>query len=140
MADRGAPSGTQRVNHRFGQDAYGDIYIISKHNDVIYRLEALTTPSIYGDTDLDGDVDQTDLTNFLAGWMKTAPIGAQSWMKGDFNLDGLTSLPDVFFMHGALVAAGLGSSSPFGDGVPEPMTSTLIIFGAIFIFIRARRI
>jgi hypothetical protein len=126
----GAPSTTQRVNHRFGQDANGDIYIISKHNDVIYRLEALTTPSVYGDTDLDSDVDQTDLSNFLAGWMKTAPVGQQSWMKGDFNQNGVTDLPDVFYMHRALVNVGLGNISPFGS-VPEPTASILVLCGAI---------
>jgi hypothetical protein len=134
----GAPSSTPRVNHRFGQDANGEIYIISKHNDVIYRLEGLTTPSIYGDTDLDSDVDQADLDNFLNGWMKTAPVGPQSWAKGDFNLDGVTSLPDVFYMHRALVTAGLGSISPFGGDVPEHVSSVFVLYGAFYFRSRAR--
>jgi hypothetical protein len=128
----GAPSNTHRVNHRFGQDANGDVYIISKHNDVIYRLEALATPSIYGDTDLNTVVDQVDLANFLAGWGMTAPVGTQSWMQGDFNQNGKTDLPDVYYMHQALLNAGLGSISPFGinSTIPEPLSALMAMSGA----------
>jgi hypothetical protein len=119
----------------FGEDQAGNVYLV-RHNGEILRIAAatiptnMTLPSIYGDTDLDGDVDQTDLNNFLAGWNQTAPAGPQSWMKGDFNLNGVTDLPDVYFMHEALVDAGLGSFSPFGDRVPEPATALLLLGGA----------
>ena len=103
-----------------------------RHNGEILKIAAanvptnLPLPSIYGDTDLDGDVDQTDLNNFLAGWNQTAPSGPQSWMKGDFNLNGITDLPDVYFMHEALVNAGLGGFSPFGGQLPEPTSGVLL--------------
>jgi hypothetical protein len=119
----------------FGEDQAGNVYLV-RHNGEILRIAGaivptnMPLPSIYGDTDLDGDVDQIDLDNFLAGWNQTAPIGQQSWMKGDFSLNGITDLPDVYFMHEALVDAGLGSFSPFGDRVPEPATALLLLAGA----------
>jgi hypothetical protein len=128
----------------FGEDQAGNVYLV-RHNGEILRIAAATIPtnmplpSIYGDTDLDGDVDQTDLNNFLAGWNQSAPPGPQSWMKGDFSLNGVTDLPDVFFMHEALVAAGLGSFSPFGDRVPEPATGVLLLWGMAGLPARRRR-
>jgi len=37
-----------RVNMRFGQDQDGEIYVISKHNDTIYRLEGTQVPEPVG--------------------------------------------------------------------------------------------
>ena len=120
----GAPSATQRVNHRFGQDANGDIYLISKHNDVIYRLESAGPPSILGDLDLDDDVDGDDVDAFIAGWLTTAPAGVESWQQGDLDLNGVTDLFDVHLMRGAL--AGVGMTFPFSKlNAPEPSAAVL---------------
>ena len=129
----------------FGEDQAGNVYLV-RHNGEILKIAAanvptnLPLPSIYGDTDLDGDVDQTDLNNFLAGWNQTAPSGPQSWMKGDFNLNGITDLPDVYFMHEALVDAGLGSFSPFGGQLPEPPTGVLLAWCAAACLGRHRKL
>jgi hypothetical protein len=129
----------------FGEDQSGNVYLV-RHSGEILRIAAaniptnMPLPSIYGDTDLDGDVDQTDLDNFLAGWNQTAPPGTQSWMKGDFNLNGITDLPDVYFMHEALVDAGLGNFSPFGDRseTPEPATGLLLLCSVISLMAHRR--
>ena len=69
-----------------------------------------------------------------------APAGTQSWMKGDFNLNGITDLPDVYFMHEALVDAGLGSFSPFGGQLPEPTTGVLLAWCAAACLGRRRKL
>lgn len=115
----------------FGEDQAGNVYLV-RHNGEILRIADATIfgpPSIYGDTDLDGDVDEFDLNNFLAGWGQTAPVGTESWMLGDFNLNGITDLPDVYYMHQGLVNAGLGSLSPF-ENVPEPSAWLSLWIGA----------
>jgi hypothetical protein len=85
--------------------------------------------SIPGDTNIDGVVTPADVTDFVAGWRKPAPVGESSWRMGDFNLDGINNLKDVAIMHQALLDAGL--SSPFGrHAIPEP--SSIIIAAIAF--------
>jgi hypothetical protein len=129
--------GSNRTNIRFGQDDLGEIYLISKHNNVIYRLEQgrFSTPSIIGDLDLDGDIDMDDVAAFQAGWLdRFLEPGVESWMSGDLNLDGVTNLADLALMHNALVNAG--QPSPFGSGnnTPEPSTAVVCVVTLASVF------
>lgn len=120
-----------RADMRFGQDSDGELYIISKRNETIYRFESaslVVPPSILGDLDLDGFVTPADLDDFIAGWRSTFAVSSlESWMAGDLNLDATVNLADVFLMHGALVGAGV--PSPFGaaTSVPEPTTCVFAV-------------
>lgn len=85
--------------------------------------------SIPGDANLDNVVNQTDVEWFVAGWLhsQTDP-DINSWQKGDFNLDGNTSLADAFILHQALKNSGQGGldlSALKGGDVPEPSSIAL---------------
>jgi len=116
----------------FGEDQAGNVYIVRHNGEILRIAEAIIPtdmplPSIYGDTDIDGDVDEDDLNNFLAGWRQRAQPGVESWMLGDFNLNGITDLPEVYFMHEALAANGqnVALAELLGIQVPEPPTCLL---------------
>ncbi len=119
------------------------MYVISKVNDTIYRFESpLVLPSILGDVNIDGDVDEDDVTDFVAGWLTEFPVaGVESWMHGDLDLDGITDLPDAFLLHEALAAQG--SAFDFGllpASVPEPNTASLIAAAAsVLVLVGYRR-
>ncbi|MCA9186508.1 MAG: PQQ-dependent sugar dehydrogenase [Pirellulaceae bacterium] len=114
-----------RANIRFGQDQSGEIYVMSKANDTIYRLQGTFAGgpySVLGDVNIDGNVDQQDVADFLAGWLTEYPLpGETSWRNGDLDLDGKVGLRDVFVLHEAL--ADRGQAFPFdmlGTTAPEP--------------------
>ncbi|MCD6365186.1 MAG: right-handed parallel beta-helix repeat-containing protein [Planctomycetes bacterium] len=75
----------------------------------------------YGDTDVDGDVDATDLAQIGAHW---APSGGANldWSDGDFDFDGDVDATD-------LAQVGL-NWNPSGTNVPEPATLLLMLAGA----------
>jgi hypothetical protein len=127
----------------FGEDQAGNVYLV-RYNGEILKIAAATITfdleplSIYGDVDIDGDVDNHDVASFIAGWMKTAPIGVASWKLGDFDLNGKTDLPDAYLMHQALVAQG--SAFPFDQlFVPEPATALLAVVLFVCAMPTARR-
>jgi hypothetical protein len=120
--------GATRANVRFAQDAAGELYVISKHNDVIYRFEGISTPGINGDVNLDTFVNQLDLNAFIAGWLKTAPVGFTSWALGDLDLNGVTDLRDAVLMRQALLNADeIAAAEVLADAVPEPAARELLI-------------
>ena len=53
----------------YARDANGELYIISYFQGTIYRIVG-DLPS--ADTNLDGDVNGTDLANLLAQWLDTS--------------------------------------------------------------------
>jgi hypothetical protein len=120
----------------FGEDQAGNVYLVRYNGEILRIADAAITfnvdqLSLYGDVDIDGDVDNDDIADFLAGWMKTASIGVASWKQGDFDLNGKTDLPDVYLMHQALVAQG--SAFPFDRlFVPEPAAGMLAIVLYVF--------
>ena len=131
-----------RANIRFGQDQSGEIYVISKTNDTIYRFEGTEVPpipSILGDLDLDSDVDEDDVANFVAGWKNVFPQPSlESWQSGDLDQNAIVDLADVFILHEALVEH-LGQGFPFSSlNVPEPATATQLV-GFLLSMLAVRR-
>lgn len=108
-----------------------DTVLNSSHVDVLAF-------SIPGDATLDGQVltgtpdpADDDVLAFIAGWLHVQQDpDINSWMKGDFDLDGATTLADAFILHQALVANGQGAFdfSLLGQQVPEPRTLALGLF------------
>jgi hypothetical protein len=77
---------------------------------------------VRGDTDLDGDIDASDLNNLALNWLIPGDYG---WSGGDFDGNGIADSADLNLIglnwqHGAAV------NSP----VPEPgCLSLLLILG-----------
>jgi autotransporter-associated beta strand protein len=88
-----------------------------------------------GDTNLDGKVDNTDLSNLVANYGQitnpdtTNPV---TWFDGDFNGDGVVDSKDLAILVGNYNAGTTGSS--FGPllpatSVPEPSSLILLLLG-----------
>jgi hypothetical protein len=88
----------------------------------------------YGDADLNGKVDQTDLGILAMHWQST---GA-GWSVADFSGDGVVDVTDLdllasHWLFGSSPTAGTSISNelaslglpPVSTGVPEPVSTTL---------------
>jgi hypothetical protein len=112
-------------------DGSGDPYpfVLTTVHD-FFDDDSLRIP-MYGDTDYDGDVDLTDLTNFTSGWYGTQ--GEQTWETGDFDGDGDVDLTDLTSFTGGWYGPHGGGSG--GEGfpvtIPEPSTLILLVLGGL---------
>jgi hypothetical protein len=92
-----------------------------------------------GDVNVDGTVDEDDITAFVAGWKSKNRIDGfhgdlyvgdlSTWRQGDLNLDGRVELDDAFLLHQALAPMeGFPFDLLTGQSaeVPEPSTSMLL--------------
>ncbi len=81
----------------FGQDAYGEVYIVSQGNGRIIKFVSThvgTIPLANADYDRNGMLAVSDIFNFLADWFASAT-------RADFNRDGALSVQDIFdFLSG----------------------------------------
>jgi len=134
------------ASHRLG---YGDNAVLNK---ATFAGQTVDTSSILikytfaGDSNLDGQVDVTDLGALATSWQTSAP-----WTGGDFNYDGFVDVSDL-----GLLATNwqLGVGSPLGPGsldaamaavglgnvsVPEPASIGLIGIGILGLIGRRRR-
>jgi hypothetical protein len=95
----------------------------------------LASPYLYGDANLDGRVDATDLNAIGLNWQTT---DASSWASGDFDGDQIVDSTDLNSL--ALNwQAGVALAGPLGSAVPEPSTmNSLIYFGIVWISLRRR--
>src|SRR5205823_4038336 len=81
--------------------------------------------TLYGDSDLSGSVDTVDF-NLLA---TNFGQGGKVWSNGDFNYNGTVDTIDF-----NLLAANFAKSLPpseLGALVPEPMSGSLLLLGAV---------
>jgi len=85
------------------------------YGDRALMLLATATP---GDADLDGFIDDNDLSTLLAHWGAGGP-----WAAGNFNGDGVINDDDLSLL--------LAHWSGRGGEVPEPGTGVLAIFGLL---------
>jgi hypothetical protein len=74
---------------------------------------------------------------FLLGWRSDTSELSQldRTLLGDLNVDGVTSLADVFILHGALETQGLAFPFEALSTVPEPTALALCVvaLGGIFL-------
>lgn len=96
-----------------------------------YRDEIVLGAAVPGDADLDGDVDDCDLTLLLVGWGD----GGREWGDGDFNKDGDVNDFDLSLL---LDNWGIGTALQ-AETVPEPGTLGLLVVGWILGLLRPRR-
>lgn len=100
-------------------------------------LTLLATQAGPGDTNLDGDVDLSDLGNLATSYGGTSGL---DWINGDFDHDGDVDLSDL----GTLATYyGAGSAQAFADfqmliSVPEPGGAALVILASAGCFHRRR--
>jgi len=85
-------------------------------------------PTLVGDTDLNGTVDNNDLGQVLKYFNK-----AGGWAQGDFNGDGIVDNSDLGaflanFNHAPLTLPSVVSGA---NPVPEPSTFVLFSIGAV---------
>jgi hypothetical protein len=91
----------------------------------------------YGDADLNGIVDERDLSRFSTGYAdqrSASPLGLTGWAWGDFNNDGTIDERDLAMFSTAYANHG-GPLSP--GAVPEP--GTLVLIGLGLAALRAGR-
>jgi len=118
-------------------------------------------PAIYGDANLDGVVNFSDLSKVLTNYNQTG----MSWSQGDFNYDGIVNFEDLnkiltnynltgplsinnlpVFAYDSLEADSQAMQLLAKDGitlsqpVPEPSSVVLFLFGAAAVLIFRRRL
>ena len=72
-------------NDQIGYDGItGAQFNVGGGGDAVPFNSVLVKYTYYGDSDLDGDVDADDLTNFFAGFDGNQP---PTWLYGDFDYD-----------------------------------------------------
>ncbi len=111
----------------------GETYVMQ--NDIrtdfgfIVEFEA---PSLMGDVNLDGFVDDDDMSLLLANWGT-----GNEWGLGDFNSDNTVDDDDL-----SLLLANWNEGSPppmAGDPVPEPATMLMLGIGGVGALLRRKR-
>ena len=78
---------------------------------------------LFGDANLDGTVDASDLTAVGRNWLGST----NSWSGGDFNADGIVNAQDLNQI-GQKWLRSIPSSDAAILSVPEPATGSLLAF------------
>jgi hypothetical protein len=100
------------------------------------------------DVNLDGSVNNADVTAFLPDWRKVRRVnGVQvgdwtSRQDSDLNYDGIVDLNDAFILHEGLILAGSGSGFDFsllGTVAPEPTSPVILVTGLLCVAGSMRR-
>jgi hypothetical protein len=123
-----AASGTNSL-----YDVNGDTLVTTA--DLDYEVQTILATN-YGDTDLDGDVDLSDLSNLAANYSQT-PRG---WAQGNFDIDTDVDLNDL---SNLAAYYGLGEAQAFADfqsiAVPEPASLASVGLAGLAMLARKRR-
>lgn len=125
------PSGQINTPVSFGEDAYGNIYIVNRGGG-IYRIETDGVPT--GDFNGDWIVNEADYTAWRAAYGSADSLA-------DGNMDGIVDAADYTIWRDALAALQASAGESGGDLVPEPATAALILVsaGTFFLALRRRR-
>ena len=100
-------------------------------DDVRVVMSVSADPSVRGDADCDGDVDEADYLALKAHLGHTDA----TWQEGDFNHDGIAGSEDLSLLEHNF--DGLGLSSPPAP-TPEPASLAMLAAGALGILLRRR--
>jgi len=102
------------------------------------RNSVLVKFTWYGDADLNGIVDERDLSRFATGYSdqrSPTPVGIGGWAWGDFDNNGTIDERDL-----ALFATAYSNhGGPLSPGtVPEPVTALILALGGCMALRRSR--
>jgi hypothetical protein len=99
--------------------------------------------SMFGDLNRDGLFDSSDWAVYISH-AQTNLAGlapAETYARGDLNLDGVNNLTDMdLFMDAFDAAHGAGAFAAMLAGVPEPHAALLALCGAAFLAVCGRRL
>lgn len=134
-----------------GQD-YGTFRLLEDNDWIADQIAAIPGGVLKdGDINFDGNVDSSDVTAFISGWLKekrlsgsTSDMTVGDWETrgwGDLNLDGRVNLIDAIALDNALTAAGAGGldfALLYSNAVPEPSSLMLILLAMASLIARRR--
>lgn len=132
----GQPSRTAVDSLEFGPVSVGGGQTVLA--DVTHYRQAIldATPDLpivlMGDVNMDGSVDDDDLSLLLSNWGTGA-----TWAMGDLSGDGSVGDDDL-----SLLLSNWGAGpppAPTGAGVPEPTAAVIVVLGAVLLLVRRRR-
>jgi hypothetical protein len=121
-----------------GQD-WGDFNLGEDNEWIANQLTTLGVTDS-ADVNLDGIVNNADVTSFLPDWHSVRLINGRQvgdWISrqnGDLNYDGMVDLDDAYLLHDGLVAAGIAGGLNFsllGVAVPEPASFALAMMSLL---------
>jgi len=116
-------------------------YVNTVVGDPLMTWKELT----FGDVNLDGHVDNTDLAIMGTHWGETVPNGGLGWTYGDMNGDGVVNMSDLMLLTkfwGSVSDWADGSTLPRGQvafAAPEPSSLCLLSIGILGFACLARR-
>ncbi len=110
-----------------------------------FAAEAGYTLSVifYGDANLDGKFNSSDLVQVLASGKYEDDIAGNSyWTEGDWNSDGDFDTTDLIiaFSGGIDSAGGRYEQESPGNLVPEPSSFALLTLAGLFLLTKRRRV
>ena len=123
-----------------GQD-WGNLNLAQDNQWIANQLTVLGVTDA-ADVNLNGTVDNNDVTAFLPDWQKVRLVnGVQvgdwtSRQDSDLNFDGIVDLKDAYLLHQGLISAGFSAGLNFsllGTAVPEPTAAMLATFGLLLV-------
>jgi autotransporter-associated beta strand protein len=93
--------------------------------------------TLYGDANVSGGVDLSDLASLGANWNSTGKV----WSQGDFNYDGNVNLSDLAALgaHWNQSISGFSTALDSATVVPEPGSIVLLLVGGVATLIYAWR-
>ena len=97
--------------------------------------QAAVTYALYGDANLDGQVNDVDATIMAANWGATGDV---LWSRGDFNYDGTIDAADAAMISSNWLKT-LSASVAAANAVPEPGTLVLLGLGALSLLLMRRK-